>query len=105
MEGYGRVLAYPYYGESIGSINAGLLVRRETVEKNPELVAGLVAAHARTTEWLKANPDQWLQKAAGFGTRLEVLKNAAPNMELAWNMDEAFQKRVAALGGRMKAWG
>ena len=105
MEGYGRVLAYPYYGESIGSINAGLLVRRETVEKNPELVAGLVAAHARTTEWLKANPDQWLQKAAGFGTRLEVLKNAAPNMELAWNMDEAFQKRVAALGGRMKALG
>jgi hypothetical protein len=26
-------------------------------------------------------------------------------MELAWDMDEAFQKKVAALGGRMKALG
>jgi NitT/TauT family transport system substrate-binding protein len=105
MEGYGRVLAYPYYGESIGSINAGMLVKRETSGKSPEVVAGLVKAHAQATDFLKAHPDQWLERAAKFGTKMEVLKNAAPNMELAWDMDEAFQKKVAALGGRMKALG
>ena len=105
LKGYGRILAYPYYGGGIGAINAGMLVRRETVDKSPAKVADLVRAHARATEYLKAHPQEWLERAARFGTSLNVLERAAPNMELAWRMDEAFIKRVAALGGRMKALG
>ena len=37
-EGYGRILAYPYYDESVGTINAGMLVTREMIEKHPEPV-------------------------------------------------------------------
>ncbi len=105
LKGYGRILAYPYYGGGIGTINAGMLVKRETVEKSPQKVAALVKAHAQATEYLQAHPGQWLKRASAFGTPPEVLQKAAPNMELAWGMDQEFVKRVAALGARMKALG
>ena len=104
-QGYGRILSYPYYGESIGTINAGMLVTRETIEKHPEKVYELVKAHAEATEHLKANPKAWLKKAAVFGTDLSILQQAAPNMELAWDMDGAFMEQVKALGARMEALG
>jgi NitT/TauT family transport system substrate-binding protein len=82
-----------------------MLVKRETIEKNPDLVFELVLAHARATEYLKANQDQWLKRAATFGTAPNILEKAAPNMELAWSMDEAFIAKTRALGERMQALG
>lgn len=104
-QGYGRILAYPYYGEGVGEINAGMLVRRESIEQSPQQVASLVKAHAQATEFLKSHPEQWLRRAASFGAPLEVWQKAVSNMELAWAMDQAFVRRVAALGGRMKSLG
>ncbi len=104
-EGYGKILSYPYYGESIGTINAGLLVKRKTIEENPELVYRLVLAHSRATRYLKSHEDEWLKKASTFGTPLEILKKAAPNMELAWHMDASFIARARSLGERMQALG
>ncbi|MFO7754145.1 MAG: ABC transporter substrate-binding protein [Desulfobacteraceae bacterium] len=103
--GIGRILSYPYYGDSIGTINAGMLVRRDTIRNDPELVYNLVAAHAGATEYLDANPDKWLKRASSFGTPVQVLRKAAGNMELAWEMDEAFIQRVKALGDRMESLG
>ena len=104
-QGFGEILSYPYYGDAIGTINAGMLVKRETIEKNPDLVYRLVKAHAEATEHLTDHQEEWLKKAAGFGTDLSVLRKAAPNMELAWRMDTAFVDRVKALGGRMEDLG
>jgi len=104
-QGYGKILSYPYYGESIGTINAGMLVKRKTIEENPELVHQLVSAHARTTQYLQSHEDEWLRKASTFGTILEILWKAAPNMELAWEMDEPFVKKTKTLGERMQALG
>ncbi len=104
-EGYGRLLAYPYYGDTVGTINAGMLVRRSSVEEQPERVYALVKAHVRATQHLVANTDEWLTAAAEFGTERAVLDAAAPNMELAWDMDAGFVRRAAALGERMKALG
>jgi NitT/TauT family transport system substrate-binding protein len=104
-QGYGRILSYPYYGESIGTINAGMLVKQETIEKNPEMVFELVLAHARATEFLMANKDQWLKRAAAFGAPLNILEKAAPNMELAWSMNEDFIAKTRALGERLQALG
>jgi len=103
--GYGRILEYPYYGETIGTINAGMLVKRGTIDENPRLISELVLAHARATTYLKANTEKWLQKAATFGTPLPILKQAAANMELAWYMDEDFVRKTRALGERMQALG
>jgi NitT/TauT family transport system substrate-binding protein len=104
-QGYGRILAYPYYDESVGTINAGMLVKRETMDKNPNLVLALVTGHARATEYLQAHPDIWLKKAVSFGTDLRILEKAAPNMELAWDMDTHFVRKARNLGERMQALG
>ncbi|NLI82981.1 MAG: ABC transporter substrate-binding protein [Deltaproteobacteria bacterium] len=104
-QGYGRILAYPYYDDSIGTINAGMLVRRETIQKNPDLVFRLVLAHARATKHLAAHRDQWFKKAATFGTPLHILEKAAPNLELAWIMDDRFVARAESLGARMQTLG
>jgi len=64
-----------------------------------------VLSHAHATEYLKAHQDVWLKRASEFGTPLKVLRRAAPNMELAWDMDASFVKRSRALGERMQALG
>ncbi|MCF8079105.1 MAG: ABC transporter substrate-binding protein [Desulfobacterales bacterium] len=104
-KGYGRILSYPYYGDAVGAINAGMLVTRESIQTDPEVVQALVAAHVRATEHLTAHPEQWLKRASQFGTSLEVLAKAASNMELAWEMDQDFIDRTRALGERMQALG
>ena len=104
-KGYGKILSYPYYGESVGTINAGMLVRQKTIRENPELVYQLVLAHARATRYLNDNPEEWLKKASTFGTPMAILKKAAPNMELAWDLDAAFIEKTKVLGRRMEALG
>ena len=104
-KGYGRILSSPYYGETIGTINAGMLVKKETIEKKPAMVLELVRVHAKTTEYLVRNPEHWLEKATHFGTGIDVLKTAESNMEPAWEIDENFVKRARALGERMQSLG
>jgi len=104
-QGYGDILSYPYYDESIGTINAGMLVRRETIENHAERVRTLVKAHVQTTEYLQSHPDEWLKRASSFGAEVRVLEKAAPNMELAWEMDADFVKKARALGQRMEKLG
>jgi NitT/TauT family transport system substrate-binding protein len=105
QKGYGKLLAYPYYDESIGTINAAMLVHRKTVRKHPEKVHALVTAHIESTEFLNANRDAWLTRAARFGTARKILDDASKNMELAWDMDDAFVEKARALGERMQALG
>ena len=102
-EGYGRILAYPYYEDSVGTINAGMLTTRENVEKHPERVLELVRAHVKATLFLQKNPGAWLDKAVSFGTERAILDLAAENIELAWLIDENFVERAKALGARMEA--
>ena len=104
-QGYGKILSYPYYGQSIGTINAGMLVKQKTIRENPELVYRMVLGHAKATRHLKSHKNEWLKKASTFGTPLDILQEAEPNMELAWEMDELFVERARALGERMQALG
>lgn len=105
QNGYGKILAYPYYDEAIGDINAGILVTSDFAQKHPEKVRKLVMAHARATRHLGRHPDQWLGRASDFGTSKAILEKAAPNMELTWDMDTVFVSQVRALGERMHALG
>ncbi|WP_045220953.1 ABC transporter substrate-binding protein [Desulfonatronum thioautotrophicum] len=100
-QGFGRILAYPYFDDSIGPINAGMIVTRRAVENHPEMIQALVATHVRATRHLQDHPEKWLGAAAEFGTPMEVLRIATKNIELAWDMDERFVGQVAALGARM----
>lgn len=104
-DGYGRVLSYPYYGEGVGTINAGMLTTKYQVENNRQEIQKLVTAHARSTEYLKANQKEWLTMSSEFGTDPKVLEIAADNMELAWDMDEEYIMQAANLTERMKDLG
>ena len=103
--GYGRILSYPYFDDSVGTINACMIVKRSTIEHDPKLVAKLVLAHAEATRYLRSHPEKWLDAAAGFGTPLEILRKAAANMELSWDMNATFVRQAKALGKRMQALG
>lgn len=103
--GLGRILTHPYYDQSVGTINAGMLVTREMIEKDPGRVAALVRAHVLSTRYLMENQPVWLGKAAAFGTPLPVLEKAASNIELAWEMDVDFIRKVQSLGERMQSLG
>ena len=104
-QGYSRILAYPYFDESVGTINAGMLVTQEMIDKHPEKVQHLVTAHARATELLLRDRDRWLKEAETFGTQRAVLEQAAANIELAWRMDADFVRKAKNLGERMQALG
>lgn len=105
-DGYGSILAYPYFDDSIGPINAAMIVRTDRLEKDRETIKALVAAHVQATKRLRSDPQQWLSEAATrFGADRAMLDAAAGNMELTWDMDETFVRQVAALGARMKALG
>jgi NitT/TauT family transport system substrate-binding protein len=105
QQGYGRVLSFPYYDDSVGSINAGMIVRRESIENHPEMVAQLVLAHAKATEKLTADHEIWFAQASNFGIPIDTLKLAAANMELAWKMDDQFVEKAKTLGARMEELG
>lgn len=104
-EGYGRVLAYPYFEDALGTINAGLLARRDRLSRTRKVFYDLVRAHAEATRYLTDNREEWLRRAAEFGTPIEVLRKAAENVELAWDMDARFVRSVRALGRRMQELG
>ncbi len=104
-QGYGRILAYPYFDESVGTINAGMLVTRAMIDKHPEKVQHLVTSHARATELLRRDRDRWLKEAESFGTPRAVLEQATTNIELAWRMDADFVRKAKNLGERMQALG
>jgi len=104
-DGYGRVLSYPYYKEGVGTINAGMLTTKDQIENNREEIQELVTAHARSTEYLKNNPEEWLSMSSEFGTDPQVLDIASDNMELSWKMDEDYVQQAESLAERMKELG
>jgi len=105
LNGTGRILAYPYFGDSIGTINAGMLTTRDMIRNYPDRIQELVTAHARATEFLKSHPEDWLRRSRSFGYDAQGLERAAKNIELSWNMDEAFIRHTKNLALRMKELG
>jgi len=104
-KGYGRLLAYPYYDVSLGSINAGMIVHRDTIKNNPEEVLELVRLQAMATEYLSTRRQEWLEKANEFGIDQEILDIAAKNIELFWQIDESYIERARILGAKMERLG
>jgi NitT/TauT family transport system substrate-binding protein len=100
-EGYGRILLYPDDKEGFGIINSAMITTKDEIKNNPEVIQKLVTAHAKATEYLNKDKDQWLNKAAGFGTDRKVLDVAADNIQLFWKIDNNYIKSVKTLAQRM----
>jgi NitT/TauT family transport system substrate-binding protein len=104
-EGYGRILTYPYYDDNIGTINGAMITSRDKIKNNPKLIQDLVIAHAKATEYLKMNQNDWISKAAEFGTDKKVLDVSAKNIDLSWDINENYINNTKNLADRMKALG
>jgi NitT/TauT family transport system substrate-binding protein len=105
IKGYGRILEYPYYDESVGKINAGMLTSRDQIQKNRKVIQELVIAHAKATAYLIGHPDEWLSKASEFGTDRDVLNVAATNIELFWDLDSNYLQSAKNLATHLKELG
>lgn len=101
IEGYGRVLEYPYYDNSIGTVNGAMITTRDKIESSRERIQELVNSHVKATMSLKEDRKFWLSEAEKFGTDKNVLNLAAGNMDLAWNIDEDYVKKTGKLAERM----
>lgn len=94
--GTGKIVEYPY-STAIGSLNMVWGARRETIEKNPELVKVLMEIHRKATEYAMSNDaikvDMAVQK---LGQTRKSVELAAPNVELTWKIDDEFIRRAKA---------
>ena len=100
LDGYGEILEYPYFDDSIGTINAAMIVREETIREEPGKVQALVNAHVKATRALQEDEQKWLDAAYKFGTSKEVMDIAKENMELGWDIDQDFITHTKALAKR-----
>lgn len=105
LGGYGEILSYPYFDDSIGTINAGMIVTEEMIEKEPETVQALVDAHIAATKALQEDEEKWLEASYEFGTSKEVMEIAKENIELSWDIDEEFIEHTRTLAEKMKELG
>lgn len=98
-QGYGKILAYPE--DDFGILNSGMMVTKDKIANEPELVQKLVTAHVKATEYLIENKDAWLEKSAEFGTDPAVLEVSTENIDLSWKMDDRYIEGVKELAQRM----
>jgi NitT/TauT family transport system substrate-binding protein len=105
LEGFGRILSYPYFDDRIGTINAAMITTRERIENNPEMVQSLVNAHVRSTRHLNADREAWIAQALEFGTERSVLEFSMNNIELVYSIDQDFIERTRVLAQEMYALG
>ena len=101
LDGFGRILSFPYFDDRIGTINAAIITTRQRIEENPELIQNLVNAHIRSTRHLNADREAWLQMAVEFGSEREVLEFSMNNIELVYNIDNDFIERTRVLAQEM----
>jgi len=94
--GVGRIVEYPY-STAIGSLNMVWGVKRDTIEKNPELVKVMMEIHRKATDYAQANEGAKVEMAVQkLGQTRKSIEIASPNVELTWKIDDEFIKRARA---------
>ncbi|HEV2088065.1 MAG TPA: NrtA/SsuA/CpmA family ABC transporter substrate-binding protein [Cryptosporangiaceae bacterium] len=100
----GAVLVKKPYDTKMGKINIVLATSRSLIEKDPDLVQAMVAVHAKATDYMKANVDAWSQKVVDrYGYSEKSLERAVTNIDLRWQMDDAYLAQAKVLGQQQLA--
>ena len=105
MQGFGRILAYPYYEDTFGYINAPIITGEKKIKENPEGIQALVTAHVEATKYLQENPEAWIAKAASFGVDEKIVRESTKNIELIYEITPEMMAQVNNLAKRMKELG
>jgi NitT/TauT family transport system substrate-binding protein len=105
MAGYGRVVMYPY-DNPVGTINVGVLSSERVVKNKADMLRVWAQAHAKATEELSKNPDQWADLVTKeWGYDRAATRRSMDNIQLKWQMDEGFMSQMAAFTDRLKGLG
>ena len=102
IDGYGRVLEYPYFDDSVGYINAAMLTTEDEIKNEPEELQRLVDMHIQASKYYMEHKDEWIDRAAEFGTEKKYLEKAKDNMALAWDLTDDTKTKVKKLAEKMK---
>lgn len=102
IDGYGRVLEYPYFDDSVGYINAAMLTTEDEIKNEPEKIQRLVDMHIQASKYYMEHKDEWIDRAAEFGTEKKYLEKANENMALAWDLTDDTKAKVKKLAEKMK---
>jgi NitT/TauT family transport system substrate-binding protein len=101
--GVGKIVEYPY-STPTGSLNMVLTTRREIIEKDPELIRTLLAIHRKSSEYAMSDREAFVAMAMQkLGQQKPSIEQAAPNVELTWNIDALFLKQANYYGTQMLA--
>ena len=102
IDGYGRVLEYPYFDDSVGYINAAMLTTEDEIKNEPEKIQRLVDMHIQASKYYMEHKDEWIDRAAEFGIEKKYLEKANENMALAWDLTDDTKAKVKKLAEKMK---
>lgn len=101
-DGYGKVLVYPYYDDSIGYINAAMITTEDEIKDNPSKVQDMVDMHVESTKYLMNNKEEWIDKAVEFGTDKKYIAKSTQNIDLTYDITPKTVEQVKNLAKRMK---
>ena len=105
LAGYGRVVMYPY-DNAVGTINVGVLSSERTVKSKGDMLRVWARAHARATDELAKNPEQWADLVSKeWGYDRNATRRSMDNIELKWQMDDKFMSQLAAFSDRLRSLG
>ncbi|WP_409188915.1 ABC transporter substrate-binding protein [Bradyrhizobium sp. RDM4] len=101
--GVGKIVEYPY-STPTGSLNMVLTTHREMIEKDPDLIRTLLAIHRKASEYAMNDREAFVAMAMQkLGQPKPSIEQAAPNVELTWNIDALFLKQANYYGTQMLA--
>ena len=101
IENVGRLIEHPY-GTPTGDLLTAVMANSNFVKANPKATQDFVLTHARATEFLNSNPDQWTEDASKtFGVKPDLFKLALKNFNADWRMNPDFVKRVGFFAKQM----
>jgi len=97
-----RVVLHPY-GTRMGKINIVFGTSQALLDRDPELCRTLVATHARATDYMRAQPDEWARATSkAWGAKLEAVQLAIKNIDLRWSLDDAYVAQARVLGEQLE---
>ena len=99
--GTGKIVEYPY-STKIGSLNMVMTTSRKIIESDPDLVRTFLKIHRAASEYAMAHQDEMAAMAVKkLGQSPASIAKAVPNVELTWNIDDAFIAAAKYYGSQM----
>ena len=101
--GVGKIVEYPY-STPMGSLNMILGASRDTVEKRPELARMMVNLQRQASAYAMGDRDAMVAMTVGrLGMQKAAVEEAAPNVELNWQMTPVMIAQAKTYAEQMLA--